>query len=279
MAGILFFKTQNLAQIKAFYTSQLGMTLWLDQGGCQIFQHGNLLLGFCERQEVDRQGIITLFYERQRDVDTMYQTMQPRAVEAPHMNPTYNIYQFFARDPEDRLLEFQAFLHPLAPYQAGNDLLKTRRSIRAFEDTPVPDDLLWKVFDLCRYAPSSMNRQPCYFVVIRNRQTLEILAGVRGSSSAPIAAAPIAVAICVDANLSKRPVVDGSIAAYHFLLAAKVFGLGTCWIAAMDRDDVKAAIQVPQDHVVATITPVGYPAATPDTPPRKDASDFVRFLD
>ena len=107
---------------------------------------------------------------------------------------------------------------------------------------------------------------------------LEFLGGLRGESSAPIARARLAVAICSDPGISKRHVQDGCIAAYHFILAAWIFGLGTCWIAAMDRDDVKEVIGVPREHYVATVTPVGYPAKIPQMPERKRAEEFVRFL-
>ena len=279
MAGIIFFKTQHLAQIQEFYVSQLGMTMWLNQGGCIILKHGNLLLGFCEREEIENAGVITLFYESRQEVDAMYQKMQAQALGAPQMNETYRIYQFFAKDPEGRTLEFQAFLHSLDAYEAGDDLLMTRRSIRKFEDTIIPDETLWKLFELCRYAPTSHNSQPYYFVVIKDRNKLEFLSRLRGKSSTPIAKAPIAVAICADPESSKRHLQDGCIAAYHFVLAAKLLGLGTCWIAAMDREDAKRALDIPQSHYIATITPLGYPAETPNTPSRKPASDIVRVVE
>ena len=113
MAGIIFFKTGNLQQIQDFYMSRIGMNLWLDQGGCVILKHENLLLGFCEREEVENSGMITFFYDTKDEVDAMYQKMQAEALGKPVVNEKYRIYQFFAKDPEDRTLEFQAFLHPV----------------------------------------------------------------------------------------------------------------------------------------------------------------------
>ncbi len=54
MAGIVFFKTKNLALIRNFYLSNIGMELWLDQKDCVIMQHGNLLLGFCDRKPIEQ---------------------------------------------------------------------------------------------------------------------------------------------------------------------------------------------------------------------------------
>jgi hypothetical protein len=51
-------------------------------------------------------------------------------------------------------------------------------------------------------------------------------------------------------------------------------------MAAMDRDDVKEAIGVPKDHVVATLVPVGYPGKIPRAPLRKEAKEYVKpFVD
>jgi len=115
VAGIVFFRTTRLAEIADFYTTELGMELWLDQGACKIFAHQNLLLGFCESLEAESCGIVTLFYPLTTDVDLMYEKFFDSADAAPRINARYNIYQFFAKDPEGRTLEFQTFLHPLKP--------------------------------------------------------------------------------------------------------------------------------------------------------------------
>ncbi len=279
MAGIIFFRTKDLEAIKEFYRSRIGMTTWLVQSECVILKHGNLLLGFCEREETDSQGIITFFYQGCEDVDEMYRKLQPLAIDEPKENETYGIYHFFIKDPDDRLVEFQAFLYPVDPYLAGDELLLTRRSIREFQDTVIPDELLWKLFEICRFAPTTRNCQSYRFIVIRDPKVLRFLAGLRGGSSAPIVRAPMAVAICTDPGITGRPVQDGCIAAYHFTLAARLVGLGTCWIAAMNRVDVKEKLGIPQAHYIATITPLGYPAERPQAPSRKPANELVHFFD
>lgn len=62
MAGIVIFKRKNLDLIRNFYLSNIGMELWLDQKDCVIMQHGNLLLGFCDRDTIEQQGMITFFF-------------------------------------------------------------------------------------------------------------------------------------------------------------------------------------------------------------------------
>jgi hypothetical protein len=126
MSGIIFFKTKNLDKIKTFFCSEIGMELWLDQQDCVILQHGNMLLGFCDRDKAEHEGMITFFYETTEEVDLMYQKLESISISMPIKNEKYSIYQFFARDPEDRTLEFQCFLHPLPSHLTGSEILINR---------------------------------------------------------------------------------------------------------------------------------------------------------
>jgi hypothetical protein len=112
MAGIIFFKTNNLKTISDFYQNRLGFTLWKDQGSCQILQHGNLMLGFCSSYEktLENRGTITLFYNSKEEVDKEYTKLQDISTTTPKDNPKFSIYHFWGKDPEDRSLEFQVFL-------------------------------------------------------------------------------------------------------------------------------------------------------------------------
>ncbi|MBN1211520.1 MAG: nitroreductase family protein, partial [candidate division Zixibacteria bacterium] len=80
-----------------------------------------------------------------------------------------------------------------------------------------------------------------------------------------------------DPTISNRFIQDGCIAAYHFIMAAWFYGLGTCWIADMDRDEVKAKLNIPPEHYVATITPLGYPLSpNKKAPERKAREEFIK---
>jgi hypothetical protein len=113
MGGIFFLRTMNQTELVQFYTERLGMEIWLEQPDCIILKHGNLLLGFCERDSAEIQGMITFVYESKDEVDKIYSHLEDIAEHPPESNPKYQIYQFFAKDPEGRILEFQAFLHPI----------------------------------------------------------------------------------------------------------------------------------------------------------------------
>ncbi len=279
MTGMNFFRSKDLETTKEFYMEELEMDLWLDQDKCKIVKDGNLLIGFCEGETIDEGGTITFFYRTKEEVDEMYEKFEDRAKGEPSENDFFQVYQFFAEDPEGRTLEFQTFLHKLEPYMEGIELLENRRSVREFKDEEVSEERLQKIFETCRFAPTSRNAQAYYFMPIRDREIVEFMSERRGRNSAPIREAPMAIAICCDSEETGRPKQDGDIAAYHFMLTAWSHGLGTCWIAAMDREDVKEKLGIPQDHYVATVTPLGYLKEVPETPSRKEAEEFVKRID
>jgi len=110
MSGLIFMSTKRLDDMVRFYTSRLGMEIWLKQEDCTILRHGNLMLGFCQRDMVDACGIITFYFDSREKIDSRYEDLRDLADGPPKENPKYRIYHFFLRDPEGRRLEIQKFL-------------------------------------------------------------------------------------------------------------------------------------------------------------------------
>jgi catechol 2,3-dioxygenase-like lactoylglutathione lyase family enzyme len=112
---ITFLKTRDLNATAAFYTQVLGFRLAHDQGTCQIFAiRPGSYIGFCLTEEStgSSEVIITLVLE---DVDGACLEVEKAgaAIEVrPRINPRYNIYQCFVRDPNGYLIEIQRFLDP-----------------------------------------------------------------------------------------------------------------------------------------------------------------------
>lgn len=114
MSGLIFLRTGDLEEIREFYIGRIGMEMWLDQGECIILKHDNFLLGFCKSLSaacpVSNYPCITFFYKTKEEVDSMYVRMKDTATSVPVTNKKFNIYHFWAQDPEGRTLEFQRFL-------------------------------------------------------------------------------------------------------------------------------------------------------------------------
>jgi nitroreductase len=68
-----------------------------------------------------------------------------------------------------------------------SDVIEGRRSIRKYKTDPVPDELLIKVLESARLAPSAANRQPWHFIVVQDRETKEKLAArQKWAADAPV---------------------------------------------------------------------------------------------
>jgi hypothetical protein len=113
MSGIVFFGTEDRTPVVDFYVDIVGASVWLEQPDCTILEYNSFRFGFCERETVDDCGILTFYYEDRAGVDEMYDSLGERARGPPETNEKYEVYQFFADDPDGRTAEFQTFLHPL----------------------------------------------------------------------------------------------------------------------------------------------------------------------
>jgi len=115
VSAITFFATTDLDRIVDFYVGEIGADVWLEQPDCTILKYDNQLLGFCECDEPDTEGILTFVFPDREGVDEMHRRLGERAREEPHENDEYDIYQFFATDPDGRTVECQTFRHPTDP--------------------------------------------------------------------------------------------------------------------------------------------------------------------
>jgi len=146
------------------------------------------------------------------------------------------------------------------------EVIKTRRSIRSYKDTPIPEDAMGRVLEATRISPSGHNRQFWKFYIVEEKETKRRIAeGCDGQMW--IADAPaVIVAIGYNVPFSRGGymgdmsfMMDVSIAFTQLILAARAEGLGTCWIGAFSNDKVKEAMGLPDDENVVAVTPIGYP--------------------
>lgn len=140
------------------------------------------------------------------------------------------------------------------------DALRTRLTVREFRPDPVPDDVLDRILEVGRLAPSSRNLQPWHFIVIRNRETLARI-GEIATSGRFVAEAPLAIAIAMEN--ADRPELDAGRVLQQMELLAWAEGLGTCFVGLRDEDQnrkVKELLGIPQNLELITVLPFGYRA-------------------
>jgi F420 biosynthesis protein FbiB-like protein len=175
--------------------------------------------------------------------------------------------------------------------------MRSRRSIRRYRERPVPRDVLWRLLEAARWAPSAHNRQPWRFAVITDPAQRVSLAQAMGESfrrdleadKRPsdeanrqvarsverITRAPAVIVLCLSmAEMDRYPdprrqqaewvmaVQSAALAAQNLLLMAHSEGLGACWMCAplFCPDVVRAALALPEDWEAQALLTVGYPA-------------------
>lgn len=151
-------------------------------------------------------------------------------------------------------------------------LARTRRSIRRYKPDSVPEEVLLRILEAARWAPSAVNSQPWHFLVITDRERRRSLGrrarwhGIVGWSQ--IERAPVVVAILGDPRGNRWYVTDCSLAGANLMLAAHALGLGTCWIGGFEQAPVRSALGVPTDREIIGLVTLGYPDEDPKPPPR-----------
>lgn len=156
------------------------------------------------------------------------------------------------------------------------EVIKTRRSIRAYEEKPVPRDILEDIIDCARLAPSGVNVQPCEYIVITDPQMRRKIAKIADYGKF---IAQAGACILVVAKPTKYYLEDGSAATQNILLAAKAHGLGTCWVAGDKKEyarDILDAVGAPEDFLLVSNIAVGY-TAEERIPPKRPLSEVLHW--
>lgn len=171
-------------------------------------------------------------------------------------------------------------------------ILRSRRSIRVFEDRPVSRTDILRLIEIARYSPSAHNCQCAEWLVLDNRDELRKLAGIvadwmrwvignmpevalawhmdktlkrweEGNDIALFPGAPVAI-IAHAAEDNPLALSTCTIALTYLDLAATSMGLGSCWagyfhVAATSFPPMKEALSLPAGHQCFGAMMVGYP--------------------
>lgn len=174
-----------------------------------------------------------------------------------------------------------------------NDVLKAiygRRSIRKYQDKPVPKEVIEQLLDAAVMSPNAMHREPWRFIVVESREKISYLSEkVKGSMKLLGLAirvvefvkrrgdnifydAPLLVIMTAKKGYTWAK-MDCGIAAQTMLLAAYSLGLGSCYIGFgnyLNNDkEVLKELGVPEDHEIIAPLIFGYAADEKPTPDRK----------
>ncbi len=162
-------------------------------------------------------------------------------------------------------------------------VIKKRFSVRKYQDKPVDREVLMRLMEAARIAPSASNRQEWRFVIIEDSaKRVALCQAAMGQSF--VSKAPVIIVACAETDDhvmacgEKCYPIDVAIALQHVALQAVHEGLGTCWIGAFEQEKVKTILGIPEGVRVVDMLTVGYADCDPpSTKRRKDMEEIVCF--
>lgn len=170
-------------------------------------------------------------------------------------------------------------------------MVEARRCVRKFSPTDVSEELLKSLIECALRAPSSMNGQPWYFILVRSRETKRQLAELKDKycpvekreyPAGFLEEAPVIVITCIErAKAFDRGLESGVLATGHLLLAAANYGLTGVYLSAYKTgtpevaDDIRKLMGLPADIDPVTIVPIGYPGEAPEPKSIKSAEEVI----
>jgi nitroreductase len=171
------------------------------------------------------------------------------------------------------------------------DLVKRRRSIRAYRIDPVPRDMIESCIEAVRYAPSASNTQGWRFFIaegeFKDRLVREAMRGIVVPNRFAIEA-PVIVVLAVKLSVithrlgariknTRYHLIDAGIAGEHFVLQAAELGLGTCWIGWFNKKAVRRLLGISAGWDIPALITLGFPAEEPKAKVRRPLAEICTF--
>lgn len=149
------------------------------------------------------------------------------------------------------------------------DVMYKRRSIREFKDEDISEDALNKIIQSALLAPTSRNRNPCEFYIIKDKNLLSELSDAKNAGSQFLKGANAAIVVAGDSKKADTWVEDSSIALTYMHLMAAAEDIGSCWIQIHMRKDkdnmdaesnVRKALNLNDNYRIVGMMALGVPA-------------------
>jgi nitroreductase len=149
------------------------------------------------------------------------------------------------------------------------DILKSRRSIRKFQNKEVEKEKIDVILKSALLSPSSRAIRPWQFIAVTDVALLQQLSLCREPAPRYLADAPLAIIVIADKDASDVWIEDASIASTFIQLTAQDLKLGSCWIQVRERSHteqetaeeyVRKVVEIPEQYSVECMVAIGYPA-------------------
>jgi nitroreductase len=164
-----------------------------------------------------------------------------------------------------------------------SDAIRTKRAVRKFQPTPLPEEAVRAILNAGRRSQSSKNEQTWQFIAIRDKGILKSLSEC-GEWAGHLAGAALAVAIVTPDPAGKfQTLFDAGQAAAFMQLAAWELGVGSCIASIYDMEKARAILGFPAELSLRFALSFGYPAdeaklsAAPKKGGRRSLEEVVRW--
>jgi len=161
---------------------------------------------------------------------------------------------------------------PMDTYQT----IISKRDLRQYTETPIPEDVLGRVLQAARMAGSAKNVEPNRLVLVTDQEVQDALTSA-GDFTSWIGLSPMIVGIAAQEEALR--LFDTGRTAQNLMLAAHAEGLGTCPVTLQHQEVARAAIGFPDDWVMPMAVTMGWPdPEAPKSPlarPRVAMDDLV----
>ena len=145
-----------------------------------------------------------------------------------------------------------------------NTVIQNRYSCRAFDQREIRQEIINRILEAGRIAPTAVNKQPVHVWAVTRPEMLEAIKGcTRSNYGAPL----ILVIGCRPADAWVRRYdgkngaeVDATIVATYLMLAAENAGLATLWVGSFDPALLADLLPGTEGYDLVAIINVGYPA-------------------
>ncbi|HUU94920.1 MAG TPA: nitroreductase family protein [Phycisphaerae bacterium] len=168
------------------------------------------------------------------------------------------------------------------------DLILQNRSYRRFrENVPIERETLRELVDLARLSPSAANLQPLKYILSCDPETNALVfphlawAGYLTEWPGPAEGERPAAYIIIlgDTQIIQSFGCDHGIAAQSILLGAAERGLGGCMIGSIQREALRAALNIPERYTILLVLALGQPAETCVIEPVGETGDIKYWRD
>lgn len=162
------------------------------------------------------------------------------------------------------------------------DTIISRRSIRRFQDKTISLDILEKLVNAGRLAPSGANLQPLEYVIVTDKklcskvfETIGWAGYIKPSWSPSSSETPVAyIVVLVRDGASRWFERDVGFASENIVIAAESMGIGSCVLCKIDKKKIKEILQVPDCLKVDSVIALGYKA---EKSVAEDIEDSVKY--